>query len=98
MCFSLRAIYLRQWASQVVLVKKNLPANAGDIRDTDWIPDWEDPLEEGTATYSSILTQRILMDRGAGCTMALRVNLQLLWNLSWGFPGSSAGKESTCNA
>ena len=26
---------------------------------------WEDPLEEGTATYSSILAWRILMDRGA---------------------------------
>ena len=26
------------WASQVVLVVKNLPANVGDIRDTDLIP------------------------------------------------------------
>ena len=26
---------------------------------------WEDPLEEGMATHSSILAQRILMDRGA---------------------------------
>ena len=26
---------------------------------------WEDPLEEGKATYSSILAWRILMDRGA---------------------------------
>ena len=26
---------------------------------------WEDPLEEGMATYSSILAWRILMDRGA---------------------------------
>ena len=25
-------------ASQVALVAKNLPANAGDLRDTDWIP------------------------------------------------------------
>ena len=25
-----------QWVSQVVLVVKNLPANAGDIRDTGW--------------------------------------------------------------
>ena len=25
-------------ASQVVLVVKNLPVNAGDIRDVDWIP------------------------------------------------------------
>ena len=30
---------------------------------------WEDPLEEGMATHSSILAYRILMDRGAswGC-------------------------------
>ena len=26
---------------------------------------WEDPLEEGMATHSSILTWRIPMDRGA---------------------------------
>ena len=26
---------------------------------------WEEPLEEGMATYSSILVWRILMDRGA---------------------------------
>ena len=32
-----------------------------------WIQslDWEDPLEEGMATHSSILTWRIPMDRGA---------------------------------
>ena len=29
------------WASQVVLVVKNLPANAGDIRDTGLILGWE---------------------------------------------------------
>ena len=28
------------WASQVVLVVKNLPANAGDIRDVGSIPGW----------------------------------------------------------
>ena len=28
-------------------------------------PDWEDPLEEGMATHSSILTWRIAMDRRA---------------------------------
>ena len=32
-----------------------------------WIQslDWEDPLEEGVATYSSILAWRIPLDRGA---------------------------------
>ena len=39
---------------------KNLSANAG-------IPslDWEDLLEEGTATHSSFLAWKIPMDRGA---------------------------------
>jgi len=32
-----------------------------------WVPSlgWEDPLEEGMATHSSILAWRIPMDRGA---------------------------------
>ena len=34
---------------------KNLTANAGYIRDMGW----EDPLEEGMATHSSILAWRI---------------------------------------
>ena len=38
---------------------KNLPANAGDIRDAGSIPRSEDPLEEGMATHSSILAGRI---------------------------------------
>ena len=32
---SLLKLYRRFWASQVVLVMKNLPADAGDIRDAD---------------------------------------------------------------
>ena len=48
-----------QWASQVVPVVKNLPTNAGYIREEDLTPGWEDPLEEGMATHSSILTWRI---------------------------------------
>ena len=42
--------------SQVALVVKNLPANAGDTRDAVLILSLEDPLEEGMATHSSILT------------------------------------------
>ena len=32
-----------------------------------WVPSlgWEDPLEEGLATHSSILARRICIDRGA---------------------------------
>ena len=34
---------------------KNLPANAGDIRDTSSIPGLGDPLEEDKATHTVIL-------------------------------------------
>ena len=46
-------------ASQVALVVKNPPANAGDTRDAGSPLGREDPLEEGTATHSSILAWRI---------------------------------------
>ena len=49
------------WASQVTLVVKNLPANARYMRDTGW----EDTLEEGMATHSSILAWRIPVERVA---------------------------------
>ena len=38
---------------------KNLPANAGDVRDVGLIPGLGRPLEEGMATHSSILAWRI---------------------------------------
>ena len=38
---------------------KNLPANAGDVRNLGSIPLWEDPLEEEMAHHSSILARRI---------------------------------------
>ena len=46
----------------VAQMVKNLPA----MRET-WVRSlgWEDPLEKGTATHSSILAWRIPMDRGA---------------------------------
>ena len=45
---------------------KNLPA----VQET-WVRSmgWEDPLEEGMATYSNILAWRIPMDRGAWWTI-----------------------------
>ena len=49
----------RDSASQVMLVVKNLPANAGDIRVTGLIPGLGRSLEKGMATHSSILTWRI---------------------------------------
>ena len=42
-------------ASQVAPVVKNPSGNAGAAGDTGLIPESEDPLEEGTATHSSVL-------------------------------------------
>ena len=53
-------------ASLVTQAVKNLPAMQ-EI----WVRflGWEDPLEEGMATHSSILAWRIPMDRGAWWAM-----------------------------
>ena len=50
------------WVSHVAQSVKNLPA----MQET-WVQSlvWEDPLEEGMATYSSIFAWRIPKDRGA---------------------------------
>ena len=50
----------RSGASWVVLVVKNLPANAGDVRDMGLTPGLGTSLEEGMAIHSSILAWRIL--------------------------------------
>ena len=47
------------WASQMVLVVKNLSANAGDIRDVGSIPGLERSPKGGHGTQSSIFAWRI---------------------------------------
>ena len=47
------------WASQAVLMVKNPPANARDIRDSGSIPELGRFPEEGMATHSSIIARRI---------------------------------------
>ena len=50
------------WASLVAQSVKNLPA----MQETQvWSLGWEDPLEKGMTTHSSILAWRSPMDRGA---------------------------------
>ena len=58
MCYPLQY----SWVSLVAQAVKNPPA----VWET-WVRSlsWEDPLEEGMATHSSILAWRIPMDRGA---------------------------------
>ena len=50
----------------MVLVVKNLPANAGDIRDVGSIPGSGRSLEEGMVTNSRILAWRILWTEEPG--------------------------------
>ena len=47
------------WASLVAQLVKNLPANAGDVRDMGLTPGFGRSLERGKATHSSILAWRI---------------------------------------
>ena len=62
MCYNERtnidALLLMQ-VFQVALLVKNPPASTGDRRDRIRSISWEDPLEEVTATQSSILAHRI---------------------------------------
>ena len=58
--------------SEVVLVKKNLPAKARDVRYTGWIPGWRRSPGggHGNAVQYSLLENS--MDRGAWKVMVLR--------------------------
>ena len=58
------------WAFLVVQMVKNLPS----VWEA-WVQSlgWEDPLEEGMATQSSIWAWRIPLDRGAWWAMVYRV-------------------------
>ena len=59
-------------ASQVALVVKNLPANAGDVRDGCLIPGLGRSLEEEMTTHSSILAWRIPWTEEPGKLQSLR--------------------------
>ena len=50
----------------MALVIKNPPANAGDKRDTGLSLGQEDPLEEGMASYTSILVWKISWTEESG--------------------------------
>ena len=84
-------------ASQVVLVVKNLPENAGDMRDTGSIPGREDPLEEGLATL-----QHSCLENPQGTWWASVHRIEKIWTrlkrLSKhinGYKVSSQGNETT---
>ena len=65
-------ICLPTGASKVVLMVKNPPANAGDIRDTGLISESGRSPREGNTTYSSILARRIPWTEEAGRLQSVR--------------------------
>ena len=56
---------LGEWASQVVLVVKSLPANAGDIRDAGFTPGLGRPPGEGNGNPLQYSCLENSMGRGA---------------------------------
>ena len=64
---------IEEKASQVALVVKNLPANAGDVGDPGLIPELGRSPGEGMATHSSILVWRILWTEDPGRLQSIRV-------------------------
>ena len=53
-------------ASQVALVVKNLPANAGDVRDVGWIPGWGRSPKRGYGKPLQYSCLRILWTKEPG--------------------------------
>ena len=57
--------HLKEWASQMMLVVKNLPAGAGDVRDTGLIPGLGRSPGEGRGNPLQHSSLENSMDRGA---------------------------------
>ena len=92
------------WASLVAQLVKKPPA----MRET-WVRSlgWEDPLEKGKATHSSILAWRMpwtlesMGSQTSDTTERLSLHFTSILQfrvINKTFPGGSAGKESACNA
>ena len=68
-CGYLLIIMINIWASQVVLVVKNLLANAGEIKDADLIPGLRRSPEEGHGNLLQFSCLGNTMDREAWWAM-----------------------------
>ena len=87
---------LLQWASLVAQLVKNPPA----MQET-WVQSlsWEDPLEKGKATHSSILAWRIPWTSSWGCKESdttERLSLSLQWTVNFSpFPKGALTSRSS---
>ena len=78
-CNQIIDIYRYRWASQVVLVVKNLPVNVGDVRDTGSIPGSERSPGRGHGNPLQYSYLENSMDRGAWWAKVHRVVENWLW-------------------
>ena len=65
---------------------ENLPASAGDTRDSGSSLGWKDPLKEEMVTHSSILAWRIPWTEEPGGLQFMRLQSQMQLTLSHFFP------------
>ena len=70
---------LKLWASQVVLVVKNLAANSGDARDTGLIPGWGRSPAGGNGYRFSILAWRIPETEESGGIWSMGSQKSRMW-------------------
>ena len=54
------------------LVVKNLPSNTGDTRDMAQYLGWEEPVEAGMTTHSSVLAWRISWTEETGGQQSIK--------------------------
>ena len=89
-----RMVVPRDWASLAAQTVKNLPA----VQETRvWSLGWEDPLEEGMATHSSILAWRVLGTEEPGGLQSMRLPRVIHEWLTHTLPGTGEVMETgTC--
>jgi len=68
------------WASQMAVVVKNLPANAGDVRDTGLIPGLGRSPGEGHGNPLQYSWLENLIDKGAWWATVLRITESQTWH------------------
>ena len=101
LCVDHNYVLCMVWASQMVLVVKSPPANAGDARDTDSIPGSGRSPGGGNCNPLQYSCLENAMDRGAWWATVHRVSksqtrlkrlsmhMTRFFLLAWRFPGSS---------
>ena len=92
-CFTNVQVYCISWAFLGSQLVKKLPA----MWET-WVRslDWEDPLEKGKATHSSILAWRIPWSDHGVARSQTRLSNFSFHRETKGFPGGASGKEPAC--